>query len=368
MIIGKKRKHSQSNLMGLEFPMIRMRKLNIQQYEEIEKTSKLKSYHNTNNNKLILIAEQDNSQISNQKDSNISNISVYNDSSNEYSPNLSQESTVFDIVKGISCIELEKKDEILNELIYGESTNNIIFSDKKNNSTNFKNNNSNHNINNFPSSEKVNSNRNNFENYRYENSNNIEVQVKKTIKFSENKFTGYSLNNKLEGNKKVKKSNEKIYNSFNKIDNKEKFSDPFENKNNLLNRNIRDLNNKNEINKNFEKNIINNNHNKKFSYFDLKTESRLNFKESFSNLDKIPIYNKKNLFNKISSYNTNTNVSSSSNLSQYGNNGKRFGLFNNFKNENINSLNFKPKEGSNFKNNTSIDSFDNIISQIANVN
>lgn len=306
--IYKRQKRTYEISNGFVIPNIKQRKLNIHQYEEIATFTKFeqKGKENKNKNKFTNFL---NPFINNlNSSSNLNKNSINSDSENSENSGISsQNSTINDILEGISLVNLNKKDEIMNEMFYNdklkkqkiEENKNIknslikesleIFNLKKNKNIKLE---IKKNIKTIKSNEiSVSDSRNFFEKFK-ENKiktnpikpeKNESIDIKKKFEIIQEacgKYKNFPMNHSIKFNfqkkepHKTSRNNFSIKNSFNS-----------ETQNSF-----------NESSKNFNSSKYSD---KSFSYFDLMTEKRKKIKDCFSSVNLHYNIDIKNAFKNI---------------------------------------------------------------------
>jgi hypothetical protein len=387
--IYKRQKRTYEISNGFEIPNVKQRKLNIQQYEEIttltkfeeiQKENKMKKNHNRNTiknfpnpfiNNDLNYSSSNNLNFNSNLDRNSLKFSINSNSDNENSQLFSQNSTIDDILEGISLVKINKKDEIINEMTYNNKNNNLNNKEIYKNLDNEKNDNEKRarnclikensdifnlrknkhfkleikkdvktiitpNVMSFPS--KLFFEKNNKIKTINNNSNKIEkidsIDIKKNLKIIQEacgKYKNYPMNHtikfkfpKKELSNNINNNSRNIFsirNSFNSEITYNSFS------------NINNIHKNNECSKNFniQTNINSSRESdKKFSYLNLMTERRLKIKDCFSSVNLPYNIDIKNAFKNLKiPINNNANY----------NNPEKNIISNNFKFKNINKKN-----------------------------
>lgn len=344
--IGQKRYNSLA--IGDEITTTKLRKLNIHQYEEIVSKAKLvsnseisgKKYRENNNNidsqSLFNSHSPINQNTRNLNISNISNVAEINSTHN------SDDSTFCELIDEFSELDLKTKDKIMNELCYMENHHlknknqykviseppqmqELNIAQKNNYSLGIKGDKylSNNDV--EVNLENKSANLNSY----YLNKNPIEVKMTKIIK--SHPRVNYYFDNKEKTLVRQQAKQRRDFNSINdefykKAENIQNQSplyvsnknSSFEDIKNLPNNfkkenisNIISYRNTSNTSSYTEKSLLSEdffkNPKQKFSYLSLKTETRANFKESFSDLISKKNLNNRNFIYKNNNYNLNTN-------------------------------------------------------------
>lgn len=145
-----RQKRIHSNAILEEIPTVRLRKININQYEEITSIAKLVTNNSNNNLKNNLnrnTIDNKNGERSDNKYLNFTNnsnkmslqsispalnrnldLSNISNVAENNSINNSEDSTFCDLVENFSCLDLTNREQIVNNLLYGKNETPIIIS------------------------------------------------------------------------------------------------------------------------------------------------------------------------------------------------------------------------------------------------